>query len=119
MLSRNPTLRASDRSKEQHKIRFPMWVDLDGSKFNIDSAFALRPVGDGSKQCTLFSAGSSPIDGGFLIDLPLEDVFSAIQNARLMELAGMMEPEPDDQQTTGSAAHPDEGNDHADDSENE
>ena len=99
------------QNDNKKQLIYLMWIDLDGSKFNIESAFALRPVGDGSKQCTLFSAGASPIDGGFLIDLPLEDVFSAIQNARLMELAGMMEPVPDDQQTTGSA-HPDEGNDH-------
>jgi hypothetical protein len=84
-----------------------MWIDLDGSKFNIDLAFALRPVGNGSEQCTLFSAGASPVDGGFLIDLPIDEAFSAIQNARLMELAGMMAA--DDQQTTETDTdHPDD-----------
>jgi len=81
-----------------------MWIDLDGSKFNIDHAFALRPVGKHGKQCTLFPNGASPVDGGFLIDMPLDEVFEAIQAARLMEIADMMpgddileevEPEPE------------------------
>jgi hypothetical protein len=83
-----------------------MWIDLDGSKFNIDSAFALRPVGDGNKQCTLFAAGSSPVDGGFLIDMPIDEAFSAIQNARLMELAGMLEPTGDDAENSSGSPEP-------------
>lgn len=70
-----------------------MWVDLDGSKFNLDHAFALRPVGDGDEQCLLFPNGASPVDGGFLIDLPIDSVFEMIQHARLVELSQMMEPE--------------------------
>jgi hypothetical protein len=70
-----------------------MWIELDGSYFDILNAFALRPVGKGNKQCTLFSSGSSPVDGGFLIDLPIAEVFQSIQQARLLELTSMMEAE--------------------------
>lgn len=77
-----------------------MWIDLNGSKFNIDHAFALRPVDDGDERCILFPVGASPIDGGFLIELPLSEAFEAIQQARLLELAGMLpEPELDPEQT--------------------
>ena len=87
------------------------WIDLDGSKFNSDLIACIRPIKGNDDQCVLFTSGQSATDAGFLIDMSIDDVFSAIQNARMMELAGMMEPVPDDQQTTGSA-HPDEGNDH-------
>ena len=74
-----------------------MWIDLDGSKFNVHHAFALRPVGKGNKQCTLFPVGADPVAGGFLIDLPLDEVFELIQNARLTEIAQMIMEESDDQ----------------------
>ena len=74
-----------------------MWIDLDGSKFNVHHAFALRPVGKGNKQCTLFPVGADPVAGGFLIDLPLDEVFELIQNARLTEIAQMTMDESDDQ----------------------
>lgn len=74
-----------------------MWIDLDGSKFNVHHAFALRPVGKGNKQCTLFPVGADPVAGGFLIDLPLDEVFELIQNARLTEIAQMIMDESDDQ----------------------
>lgn len=67
-----------------------MWIDLDGSKFNITHAAVLRPVDDGEDQCVLFTAGQSATDGGFLIDLPLDEAFELIQTARLQELAEMM-----------------------------
>jgi len=80
-----------------------LWIDLDGSKFNVHHAFALRPVGKGNKQCTLFPVGADPVAGGFLIDLPLDAVFEAIQTARIVEIAQMMtdvdedgpDPDPD------------------------
>jgi hypothetical protein len=74
-----------------------LWIDLDGSKFNVHHAFALRPVGKGNKQCTLFPVGADPVAGGFLIDLPLDEVFELIQNARLTEIAQMIMDESDDQ----------------------
>ena len=74
-----------------------MWIDLDGSKFNVHHAFALRPVGKGNKQCTLFPVGADPVAGGFLIDLPLDAVFEAVQTARLTEIAQMIMDESDDQ----------------------
>jgi len=72
-----------------------MWIDLDGSKFNITNAFALKPVGDGDEQCTLFSTGASPVDGGHLIDLPLDECFALIQSARLVELSQMLDADAD------------------------
>jgi hypothetical protein len=68
-----------------------MWVDLGGRKFNTDLLFCLSPVtgdddGDGD-QCIVFGAGASPVDGGFLIDLPFSEAFAILQKARFMEIA--------------------------------
>ena len=75
-----------------------MWLKLGDDYFNTDQISVIRPVDDG-EQTVIFTSGQSAIDGGFLLDLPTEEVFRAVQNVRLMELAEMMadryeEPEP-------------------------
>jgi hypothetical protein len=75
-----------------------MWIDIDNSKFNTDLIACIRPVDDGDEQCVLFTAGQDAAGSGFLIDLPLDEVFEKIQMARLHELAEMIEvpdAEPD------------------------
>ena len=78
-----------------------MWLKLGDDYFNTDQISVIRPVDDG-EQTVIFTSGQSAIDGGFLLDLPTEEVFRAVQNVRLMELAEMMadrdeapEPEPE------------------------
>ena len=61
-----------------------MWIDIDGSKFNTDHIACIRPVdadsdNDDDDQCVIFMTGQSAMDGGFLIDLPLDEVFEAVQ----------------------------------------
>ena len=84
-----------------------MWVDINGSKFNTDNLVAIRPVDDGDEQCVIFTSGQSATDGGFLIDLPLDEVFSLIQQARLMEIAGML-AEPSGGENEGEEDEEDE-----------
>jgi hypothetical protein len=71
-----------------------MWIDLDGSKFNTDHIAAVRPVADDDDQCVLFTVGQSALDQGFLVNLGIDEVFTAIQHARLVEIAGMLDSEP-------------------------
>ena len=76
-----------------------MWINLDGDYFNVSHAFALRS--SGKDKCVLFSAGASPVDGGHLINLPISDVFEAVQSARMLEIAEMLaeqktQDDPDD-----------------------
>ncbi len=96
-----------------------MWVDIAGSKFNTDAIAVVRPINndddddndddgdDEQDQCVIFTTGQSSLDAGFLIDLPIDEVFAILQNAKMIELAELMigesesnsdmepEPEPD------------------------
>lgn len=69
-----------------------MWIDLDGLKFNTDLIACLKPTDDG-EQTIVFCAGQSAVDGGFLIDLPIEEAFRLVQQARYQELAEMVDNE--------------------------
>jgi hypothetical protein len=79
-----------------------MWLSIDGSKFNTDHIAVVRPVDDDDEQCVVFTVGQSATDQGFLIELGIDEVFEMIQQARLLEMAEMMndrdegeeEPEP-------------------------
>lgn len=70
-----------------------MWIEIDGNAYNTDLLAAVRKVGGGEKQCSLFMSGSSPIDGGFLINEPYDDVVQRIHDARMVELADMVRRE--------------------------
>jgi hypothetical protein len=75
-----------------------MWIDIDGSKFNTDHIAVVRPVADDDDCCVLFTVGQSATDQGFLIELGIDEVFTSIQHARLVEIAGMLgnDHEPDE-----------------------
>jgi hypothetical protein len=73
-----------------------MWIQLDQDYFNVAHAFALRRVKGNPDQCTLFPNGADPVSGGYLIELSVEDVFAAIQQARLIELSQMIDAESDE-----------------------
>ena len=66
-----------------------MWILVGDRYFNSDLLAVIQPVDDGD-QTVIFTAGQSAIDGGFLIDVPTDEVFEMVQNARLHELAQMM-----------------------------
>jgi hypothetical protein len=85
------------------------WIDIDGSKFNTDNLTAVRPVDGDDEQCVVFAVGQSAVDGGFLIDMPLDEVFSIIQSARLMEIAGMMNDADNESNESESELEPDDG----------
>jgi hypothetical protein len=76
-----------------------MWIQLDQDYFNVTHAFALRRVKGNRDQCTLFPNGADPVSGGYLIELSVEDVFAAIQQARLIELSQMIDAESDEDST--------------------
>ena len=89
-----------------------MWIDLDGSKFNTDHIAVVRPVADDDDQCVVFTVGQSATDQGFLVEMSIEDVFTVIQHARLVEIAGMLESdepelEPDLESEPESEPSPD------------
>jgi len=93
------------QNNNKKQLNFYMWVDIAGSKFNTDAIACVRPVDSDSDsdddQCVIFTTGQSAIDAGFLVDLPIEEVFSILQNCRMIELAELMisesdtEPEPE------------------------
>lgn len=68
-----------------------MWIRIGDDYFNTDNLACIRPVDDGDDQTILFTSGQSAVDGGFLVDVPTEEVFEAVQNARLLELSQMIE----------------------------
>jgi hypothetical protein len=80
-------------SKDAKKGFKFMWIDINGSKFNTETIAVVRPVDDDEDSCVIFTVGQSATDQGFLIDLPIDDVFAMIQQARLLELSQMMESE--------------------------
>jgi len=63
-----------------------MFVNLDGRWFNTDLIAAICPVDDGDEQTKLFIEGSSPVDGGFLIDMPTDEVLEIVRHADLHDL---------------------------------
>lgn len=71
-----------------------MFILIGDDYFNTDHIACVRPVDDGDDQCVIFTAGQSATDGGFLIELSIEETFELIQNARLVELAQML-PDPE------------------------
>lgn len=70
-----------------------MWIMLGDDAFNTDLLACVRPVDDGKKSCSVFMPGSSPVDGGFLVDEPFDTVLQRIHDARMVELADMVRRE--------------------------
>ena len=81
-----------------------MLIKIGDDYFNTLLIAAIRPIDDGD-QTNIFIAGQSATDGGFLLDVPIDEVIEIVQNARLIEIADMMvdedgpdpHPDPDDQ----------------------
>jgi len=69
-----------------------MFLQIGDTYFNVDHIACIRSV-SGGDQCVIFTPGQSSVADGFLIDLPIEEVFEMVQQARLLELAQMMDDE--------------------------
>jgi hypothetical protein len=77
-----------------------MFIRLGDDYFNTDAIACIRPADDDGDQTIIFTTGQSAIDGGFLLDVPTEEVFTAVQHCRLVEISQMLgnendEPEPE------------------------
>ena len=68
-----------------------VWIELDGQYFNSELVAVVRRAGE--KKSAIFLSGSSPVDGGFLVSLSVDEVMQAVREARLLELAGMIDTE--------------------------
>ena len=60
-----------------------IWLDMDGTTFNLDHIAAYRSAGDG--RTSIWTPGQSSIDGGFLVDVDVEDISEAIREATLQQ----------------------------------
>jgi len=88
-LSVYASLSQNDKKKQ---LNFQtMFLYLDNLFINTDHVTAVRPVGDGEEQSILFMTGQSAVDGGFLIDLPMDEVVTTLRDAQLIAIAQMME----------------------------
>jgi hypothetical protein len=85
-----------------------MWIEIDGDYYNAELIAAVRHVS--KSKCAIFFSNSSPVDGGFLIDLPISSVLALLREARFSELAEMIaaqagdEPPARSQDESGSDA---------------
>lgn len=74
-----------------------MWIKLDDQLFNSDLIGSVKPIDD--EHCSVFLAGASPIDGGFLLNWSLEEVeevLSSTEEGSLLKMAEDLQKEIDD-----------------------
>jgi hypothetical protein len=81
------------------------WLEFGKDWFQSDLIFAVRRVGKGKTQTTIFPVGASPVDGGYLVNVPTVEVMARLRSARLMELAELLNDD------TSADAAADEGDD--------
>ena len=62
-----------------------MLTKIGNAFFQVELIAVVRAVG--KKQTNIFIAGQSAVDGGFLIDLPVEKVLDKIDQARYQQAA--------------------------------
>lgn len=60
-----------------------IWLDIDGTTFQLSHIAVYRAVGDG--RTSIWTPGQSSIDGGFLVDVDVEDISEAIREATLQQ----------------------------------
>ena len=65
-----------------------MFIKLGKDFFDPDHIAVVRP--SGKKATIIFTTGSSAFDGGFLINLPHQEVLERIDEAKLNEVALML-----------------------------
>ena len=73
-----------------------MFIELDEVIFNSDLIGAVKPINN--SQCAIFLAGSSVMDGGFLINLSKEEVkevLNSTESSHLLKLADELQDEID------------------------
>jgi len=81
----------SQNDKKKQLNLQTMFLYLDNLFINTDHVTAVRPVDDGEEQSILFMTGQSAMDGGFLLDLPMDEVVAILSDAQLVAIAQMME----------------------------
>jgi hypothetical protein len=86
-----------------------MFILLDELLINTDLLAVVKPIDD--DHCSIFLAGSSPIDGGFLIDLSRDEVMSILESEEpdhLLKMANELKKEIDSSQEdeTSMAGNP-------------
>lgn len=69
------------------------WIEISGQYFDSDKIAVVRPVS--KSQCAIFTAGADPCAGGFLVDSDIDSVMEALREARIVELASMLDSEAD------------------------
>lgn len=60
-------------------------VHFNDDYFNYDHISVVRQAG--RDQSIIFTSGQSAIDGGFLIDMSIEDVLDVLEDARVARIA--------------------------------
>jgi hypothetical protein len=72
------------------------WLEFGKDWFQSDLIFAVRRVGKGKTQTTIFPVGANPVDGGYLVNVPTVEVMARLRSARLMELTELLNDDADD-----------------------
>jgi enoyl reductase-like protein len=71
------------------------WLEFGKDWFQSDLIFAVRRVGKGKTQTTIFPVGASPVDGGYLVQVPTAEVMDRLRQARTMELVDLLNDDAD------------------------
>lgn len=64
-----------------------MWIDLNGVWVNTELVAVVRESPLDEDQTVLFTPGQSSVDGGHLIDMPVDDVVEQLRSIAMRELA--------------------------------
>lgn len=73
--------------------------------FNPDLVTSVREIDDDS--CSIFCEGSSPIDGGFLVDIPADEAVELLNRSVYLALADKL-MDDDGEGSESSSPSPDE-----------
>lgn len=73
-----------------------MLIELDDDLWiESENVTAVRPSTLDDDQTVVFCIGQSSLDGGFVVDRPLEEVVEALKTAKYMEMVKDLETEED------------------------
>lgn len=71
-----------------------MLIELDDDlSVETDNVTAVRRSTLDDDQCVVFCVGQSAVDGGFLVNLPYDEVTKMLREARYMAIAADLEAE--------------------------
>jgi len=87
-----------------------MWLELAETWFNTDAITAVRAaaLGKSKTHSIIYCIGHSPVDGGFLVAVPIHSVVEQLRDARFMEIVERLDDEQEAEEQIEEAAEPPE-----------